>query len=373
MKALRNIKKVFGPYPYNPVFIFLISFIYFFTRFGPTLTELAPGLHRQWVALVILFFSAVPSAVVALVAWCYQRFRFWNSQNFLWYFLEIISLTVVLRIARVVEMKIPLAEKYVSNKRDLINADIYIYFYGFVAVLLLNAFLSFAERETIGQLNLAKKLVASLSAERRELVVANEEGRSQISSFLHDRVQSDLMLISMELKSLKNQLPEASKESMDRTISQLESIRGVDLRKLIEVLNPDLNRNSLDEAFDVLAQQYKNSFKTHISVQPLDKGMDQITQIELGLYRIVEQHLLNCLMHAQCTNVWIELTHDTRAIRLSIRDDGAGGAKSEMSPGYGTALINSWVDVLGGTLEVSTEKDSGYVLNLEISLNNGTN
>jgi len=369
MKVVSTIKRFMGPYPYNPVFIFIVSFIYFFTRFGPTLTELAPGFHRQWVALVVIFFSALPSLCVALVAWGYQKFRFWSANNFGFYCLEIISITAVSRAARVLEMKVPLAAKYVSNKSDLLNADIYIYFYGFVAVLLLNGFLSFAERETIGMLNIAKNLATSLSAERRELVVANEDNRTQISSFLHDRVQSDLMLISMELKELRSELPESKREGMAAIISRLENIRGTDLRKLIEVLDPDLSRQTLEEAVIALSQQYKNSFVTHLAMTTLEENLEQGSQTELGLYRIIEQYLLNALIHAQCKNVWIEMSSDSKTLTLVMKDDGIGSMESEIKPGYGTALINSWVDVLGGTKEISTSKRDGYLLKVEIPIN----
>lgn len=368
MRILSAVKKFLGPYPFNPVFIFIVSFIYFFTRFGPALTELSPGFHRQFVAIVIVLLSAIPSLSVALTAWGFQKYRLWNPQNFLFYCLEIFGITLVLRAARIIEMKIPFAAKYVSNKQDLIKVDIYLYFWGFVAILLLNGFLSFAERETIGKLKLAKDLASSLNAERRELVVANEEGKTQISSFLHDRVQSDLMLISMQLKELERDFPNFKNKAIEEIISKLESIRGTDLRKLIEILDPDLSRHTLEEAIKTLSNHYKNSFHTHLSIAKPDSVINSGSQVELGIYRIVEQFLLNALIHAKCRNVWIELRFENNTLVLTLRDDGIGTTNAEIIPGYGTALINSWVDVLGGSKEIHSSKTNGYLLKVAIPI-----
>jgi len=56
----------------------------------------------------------------------------------------------------------------------------------------------------------------------------------------------------------------------------------------------------------------------------LEENLEQGSQTELGLYRIIEQYLLNALIHAQCKNVWIEMSSDSKTLTLVMKDDGIG-------------------------------------------------
>jgi signal transduction histidine kinase len=148
---------------------------------------------------------------------------------------------------------------------------------------------------------------------------------------------------------------------------RLENTRGSDLKNLIQVLTPNLVAGSLASALEALLHQYKSNIEILVQIDPEIEDLDE--QRKLGVYRIVEQAVLNALIHGPAKNVRIELTTHTDAIaRLSISDDGPGVALTDVSPGVGSAVIDSWVGILNGSRTIHTSPGQGYRLNVEFTI-----
>jgi signal transduction histidine kinase len=80
----------------------------------------------------------------------------------------------------------------------------------------------------------------------------------------------------------------------------------------------------------------------------------------------VSEALTNAAEHADATVVHVDLTVKDATIRLSIRDDGNGGA----DPDRGSGLLNikDRVEALGGTLEITSPVAGGTSLLAEIPI-----
>ena len=367
---MRKIKKVLeriGPYPYSPGLLFLALFLWYFSRYLPIMNDFHAGLARLKPLALIVLYSGGPSLIVAIMTWVFRRYRRWNDQNLLWYICEITSIVFALRIARFFSEKTDIWKNYIPKNAFLHTTWITL-FIALLCGLLLNGILNFAQNATTGRLKEANQLVHALETERRVLVKAEEEGRTQLARFLHDRIQSDLMNVSMTLKNLTFRDEEADQVLIDTAIGRLESMRLSDMRRIIQELTPNFQSASLHSHLNELAQGHASIFATSIRFVP-EEGLDGLSdQFKLGIYRIVEQLLLNTLIHAECKKVEITLTRKRRALLVEYSDDGIGADLSGAKDGIGMAVINSWVSVLGAQKVIDSQPGSGYRFKFTMSI-----
>src|ERR1700687_1593745 len=79
--------------------------------------------------------------------------------------------------------------------------------------------------------------------------------------------------------------------------------------------------------------------------------------IEVAAYFVVSEALANAAKHAQASCIEVSLAASDGTVRLSIRDDGIGGA--DPARGSGLAGLTDRVQALGGTIEVRSAAGHG--------------
>jgi PAS domain S-box-containing protein len=124
-------------------------------------------------------------------------------------------------------------------------------------------------------------------------------------------------------------------------------------------------KKSLHQLFETyLADE---SFHIHLS---LEEGLDQLDpEIQILLFRILQEQLNNVLKHAQAQNIMISLSR-TDQIRLSIMDDGKGFDTSLPRAGLGISNIIDRVDLYNGSVKILSEPQKGSTLLISIPIEN---
>lgn len=91
--------------------------------------------------------------------------------------------------------------------------------------------------------------------------------------------------------------------------------------------------------------------------------------VEVGAYYVVSEALTNAPKHADVSIVHVDVKAEDSVVRLSIRDDGVGGA----DPGEGSGLIGlrDRVEALGGTIEIASPPGTGTSLSVRIPIEGG--
>ena len=87
-----------------------------------------------------------------------------------------------------------------------------------------------------------------------------------------------------------------------------------------------------------------------------------------SIYRIVQEALNNVIRHSHASKVVVELKMDVEKVELKIEDNGDGFAvdKVDINKTSGLRNIKERVDILGGSLEIISDSQSGTQLIINI-------
>lgn len=364
MKTLkvRKLLKLIGPYPYNPYLIFLFSFSIYFARFLPIVSNLTPGPDRFLAGGIMLMASAFPAGVLSSGVILLRKYRLWSSRSTVVYIFEIgllhlLNLFYLSHIDNFLLVRLGLPEK------NLFALSPSIFVVSLILVLIASALMHQADRRISESLQAATELVGKLKSERESLIHYDEQLRLQTSHFLHDRVQSDLMVVGMKLKSISGKVSAEVNEVLDRAILRLENTRASDLKNLIQILSPNLDSGGLHAAIDALREQYGSNMEVAIEIDAATEDLD--VKLLLGIFRVVEQAVLNALVHGPAKQVRINVNTDSTGLTsITVSDNGPGTSVEDIVPGLGTSIIDSWVGILNGKKEINSAPGHGYQLHV---------
>jgi signal transduction histidine kinase len=360
---IKRVLALIGPYPYNPYLIFLLFFSLQFSRFAPLMLEEPQGLERYKAAFFILLLSIPPALSFAVFAYLYGRYRFWSGKSLIAYIIEV-------AFAQSFQfLYFPMTRPILVERFDYDFPPALTLTPGlFIGSLVLSLFALYvmhrAERNISDRLQQANGLVKQLRADREELVNLDEAIRRQTSTFLHDRVQSDLMVVGMKLKSIQGASSAEVNDVIDRAIARLEETRSADLKNLIQVLSPNFEAGGLKGSIESLVLQYESGMTVLIEIDQSSEHLDSL--FLLGAYRIIEQGLLNAFVHGPAENVFVSVaTNQSGQTAILVSDDGPGTLPGSADTGVGTAVIDSWVGILNGKKTIDTVPGHGYRLHVE--------
>jgi len=86
----------------------------------------------------------------------------------------------------------------------------------------------------------------------------------------------------------------------------------------------------------------------------------------VATYYVVSEALTNMAKHADASRAEVSLEEQAGALRLRVRDDGAGGA--EPRGGSGLVGLRDRVEALGGSIDVVSPVGHGTVIDVSLPL-----
>ena len=196
------------------------------------------------------------------------------------------------------------------------------------------------------ELEISQKSKALLQLEdQRELVIeADEKARREVANFLHDNVQANLVVLAIELRKISANIESPHNNEINSVIEELDDLRALDIRLASRKLSPDIAAIGLAATLDELFLEYRNAMEISLEIEALSIP----NYLALGVYRIVEQALLNAAVHGKAHTCQVAISKDFGGrLILTISNDGTPLSTSRVN-GTGTALIESWVQKLKG-------------------------
>jgi PAS domain S-box-containing protein len=199
---------------------------------------------------------------------------------------------------------------------------------------------------------------SALMESRARVVAAGDDTRRRIERDLHDGAQQRLVTLALRLRSHEAAIPAGLREVFNDVASGLEEVLN-DIRELSRGIHPAvLSRAGLGPALRELGRRapLPTDVTVHIPARPAER-------IEIAVYYVVAEALTNIAKHAQASQAVVEVDETDGIIRLSVSDDGSGGA--DLSRGSGLLGLRDRVDALGGTMSLNSPL-SGTTLVVEI-------
>jgi glucose-6-phosphate-specific signal transduction histidine kinase len=212
--------------------------------------------------------------------------------------------------------------------------------FAFIMLALLGA----SQRRLQQQVDRADAALAVTQAQAEALLTADEEVRHQVSLLLHDRVQAGLIAACLQLRRTLGG-DEVRDGQVTQVVDDLERLRALDVRRAVHALSPNLREVDLLTALEELADTYRPAMTIDIAATA-ESAIPE--SLRLGIYRIVEQALLNAAVHGSAAHCSVRIDQQGDDLQLVISDDGDGLA-AKARPGFGSTLIDTWCRVLGGT------------------------
>jgi PAS domain S-box-containing protein len=201
----------------------------------------------------------------------------------------------------------------------------------------------------------------------KAVIDAQEKERMQIGMELHDNVQQILAGSLLRLDYAKTCLHDRA-----LALEALEHVKGYvnegihELRRLSHQLAPAMRTpERLPEKINELAGSMNSGGRLQIEVQSdafLNAGEEEL---ELAIYRIIQEQLNNVLKHADAKRVTIVLREVDDGLLLSIRDDGKGFDPAERAAGIGLENMRRRAVAMGGELKILSAPGKGCELILQ--------
>jgi signal transduction histidine kinase len=198
---------------------------------------------------------------------------------------------------------------------------------------------------------------AELTASRARAVAAGDEARRRIQRDLHDGAQQRLVSTIIALKMAQRELGDGTGPANDLVEEALaHAVRAsLELRELVHGILPvALSRGGLRAGIDALVA----SVRLPVSVEVTDERLP--SALEATAYYIVAEALTNVVRHAHAEGAAVVAVLDGDALRLEVRDDGVGGARSDGSSGL--VGLRDRAAALDGELHVESPPGEGTVI-----------
>ena len=192
--------------------------------------------------------------------------------------------------------------------------------------------------------------------ERQRLAHVLMEGPGQILANALMEVEYSLPLLETNPRVAKAGL-DALRQELRQGLSQLQNY-------VAELRPPLLDEMGLGPSVN----QYVRKFQERTGVQAECRGCESFHQrfpatIEVALFRILQEALMNVQTHAKATRVQVELVRSTHQIQITIQDNGRGFAPRPSGVlkkrQLGLIAMRDRAELLGGQMQLFSEVGKG--------------
>ncbi len=207
----------------------------------------------------------------------------------------------------------------------------------------------------------------------KKVISVQEEERKRIARGLHDETMQSLaaLLLKVDMFSLDVKKPshEKIRAMKDILLSTLDGIRSI-----IQNLRPSiLDDLGLEAAIRWLLDMHlrEKGITCYFNIIGMqDKRFPP--NIEITLFRIIQEAVVNIARHAKAENVFVIFKVDDDSVSVDIEDDGTGFdvlpslIQAEGGRGLGIQGLKERVHLLDGSLSICSAKGQGTRISLKI-------
>jgi signal transduction histidine kinase len=144
-----------------------------------------------------------------------------------------------------------------------------------------------------------------------------------------------------------------------------------DVRTLSHQIMPNmLIKNSLSDALrDLISKTNSPKLQIDLKMEGLKNDLNQ--NIQVVMYRVIQECINNTIKHAKANRVEISLIQSNTMIKAIFKDDGVGFNPLKISSkndGLGLDNIKSRIDMLKGDLKIKSAEGQGTSIVMKIPI-----
>jgi len=194
----------------------------------------------------------------------------------------------------------------------------------------------------------------------RKLIASQETERKRIATELHDTIAHDILITKN--KAVIGLRDTASPESVSKILNEISDLASNtlnDVRSISYNLHPhQIERLGLSKAIKSIANRISKStdIKFSVSVDDIDGTLS--TELEINIFRIIQECFNNILKHSQATEAVMNVSRQNDKIAVLIADNGIGFS-NEKKDGLGLKGISERLKLYNGNLKIESDNVRG--------------
>lgn len=200
----------------------------------------------------------------------------------------------------------------------------------------------------------------------------NEQEKKRLSRELHDGIGQRLTSVTLQTKGL---IREMERRPPEKFLDRLSVIHNMiketisEIRRISRGLRPSILDNlGVVPAIRWYLQEYEETKDFQIDFSTVDMPDRLNEDVELALFRAVQEAVTNVVNHANARNVAIQMRCSDNHIFLDIKDDGDGIAESKTTHGLGLISMNERIAMLGGDIRIYSGDGVGTIVKITVPL-----
>ncbi|MFJ6660516.1 sensor histidine kinase [Streptomyces sp. NPDC091377] len=204
--------------------------------------------------------------------------------------------------------------------------------------------------------------VRVLTETRRDAVDTSAAELRRIERDLHDGAQARLVAMGMDLGTVEALIEKDPAKARELLAQARRSSADAltELRDLVRGIHPPvLAERGLGDALRALA--LRMPVTTEVAVELPGRAAEPV---EAAAYFAVSEVLTNAVKHARADRVWLDVHHGDGMLRLTVTDNGRGGAAT--GAGSGLAGVERRLGTFDGVLAVSSPAGGPTMVTMEI-------
>lgn len=225
-------------------------------------------------------------------------------------------------------------------------------------------------------LDINKGMQKSMKTASSRAVEMNEQFLRRVGSDLHDGPAQSLGYAMMRLNRISED-PQAKglshefhvvKETLETSLAE---IRGISAGLVL----PELEHLTLQEALHRVVQRHAKNSASEVTEYYTDLPQEVALPIKITAYRFVQEGLNNAHRHGQAERCRITAHVKSGVLHLSLKDNGMGFRKSQLSTDgghLGLMGLKDRVESLGGRFSINSELGVGTAIKVSLVLDDET-
>ncbi|HKF37186.1 MAG TPA: sensor histidine kinase [Ktedonobacteraceae bacterium] len=224
--------------------------------------------------------------------------------------------------------------------------------------------------ESNAELEEAHRQLQKYASEVEELAVVRE--RTRLAREIHDTLGHYLSILTIQLETIgKLQERDPARAAVEIAEARRVASQSMqEVRNAIAALRPtSIATLTLTGAIAQLGREFEQNAPETALTLDLDTRLPPISpDLQVALYRAVQETLTNVRKHANASKVLVRLRYEDELLELLVLDNGLGPSSNANSQaeGFGLVGLRERIELLGGQVSHGPAEPAGYRVTVQV-------